>query len=208
MRPRSPWLSQTSPSGWGSTSTPCVATSSCWSTWASSRARPSVAEGADAPASSTSSRPTNRVSKTPTRPWPPPWPTRSRSSAGPTRSTADEAGLLWAQALVEQGRLRPTASVDEAVEQVTVLFSELGFDATSEPLSDRIYLRACPYAAIREAFPGVCEIHLGLLRGSLAVTESGLSIDGFDVEARPGLCVAHLGSSTTPSASEETKESS
>jgi predicted ArsR family transcriptional regulator len=127
---------------------------------------------------------------------------------GTNQATADEAGLLWAQALVDQGRLRPTPSVDDAVEQVTVLFSELGFDATSEPLSDRIYLRACPYAAIREAFPGVCEIHLGLLRGSLEVTESGLSVDGFDVEVRPGLCVAHLGTSATQPTNEETKESS
>ena len=91
---------------------------------------------------------------------------------------------------------------------MTTLFTELGFDATSEPLADRIYLRACPYSAIREAFPGVCEIHLGLLRGSLAVTESGLSVNGFDVEARPGLCVAHLGNSATQSTHKETKESS
>lgn len=126
---------------------------------------------------------------------------------GTGQRTADEAGLLWAQALAGQGRLRPTKSADEAVEQVSALFSDLGFDATSEPLADRIYMRSCPYAAIREAFPSVCEIHLGLLRGTLAVTDSGLSVDSFDVDARPGLCVAHLESSSVPSHStlEETK---
>jgi predicted ArsR family transcriptional regulator len=126
---------------------------------------------------------------------------------GTDQRTADEAGLLWAQALVEEGRLRPTASSEEAVNQVTTLFSELGFDATTEPLADRIYLRACPYSAIREAFPGVCEIHLGLMRGSLAVTGSGLAVHGFDIDAKPGLCVAHLGpDQTTATMHTETKE--
>lgn len=111
----------------------------------------------------------------------------------PDQRSADEAGLLWAQALVREGRLHPTTSAEEAVDQVTRLFSELGFDASTEPLGDRIYLRACPYAAIRDAFPGVCDIHLGLLRGSLQALGSELSVDRFDIDARPGLCVAHLG---------------
>ena len=127
---------------------------------------------------------------------------------GTDQRTADEAGLLWAQALVEEGRLRPTASAADAVEQVTMLFSDLGFDAATEPLSDRIYLRACPYASIREAFPGVCEIHLGLMRGSLAVTESGLAVHDFDIDARPGLCVAHLGPVTPEAAHAQKKETS
>ena len=126
---------------------------------------------------------------------------------GTDQRTADEAGLLWAEALVEEGRLRPTASSEDAVRQVTTLFSELGFDASTEPLSDRIYLRACPYSAIREAFPGVCEIHLGLMRGSLTVTGSGLAVNGFDIDARPGLCVAHLGpTQSTAAMHTETKE--
>jgi predicted ArsR family transcriptional regulator len=106
--------------------------------------------------------------------------------------TADEAGLLWAQALVREGRLRPTESSQHAVEQVTRLFNDLGFDATTELLGDRIYLRSCPYAAIRDTFPGVCDIHLGLLRGSLAAVGSQLAVERFDVDAGPGLCVAHL----------------
>ncbi len=120
----------------------------------------------------------------------------------PDQRSVDEAGLLWAEALVSEGRLHPTPSAEEAVEQVTQLFSDLGFDATTEPLGDRIYLRACPYAAIRDAFPGVCDIHLGLLRGSLTAVGSQLSVDRFDVDARPGLCVAHL----TGTTDHETKE--
>ena len=111
---------------------------------------------------------------------------------GTDQTTADEAGLLWAKALLAEGRLRPTTSDDDAVRQITTLFTELGFDATNEPLGDRIYLRACPYAAIRDAFPAVCEIHLGLMRGTFAVTSGGLAVKDFEVDARPGLCVAHL----------------
>lgn len=118
--------------------------------------------------------------------------------------TADEAGLLWAQALVTQGRLKPATSREDAVAQVSRLFSELGFEASTEPLGDRLYLQACPYASIRDAFPGVCDIHLGLIRGSLAAMGSDLAVDRFDVDAQPGLCVAHLHHAPSP----ESKETS
>lgn len=122
----------------------------------------------------------------------------------PDQRSADEAGRIWAEALVSEGRLRPTSVTEDAIAQVIQLFSDLGFDAATEPLGDRIYLRACPYAAIRDAFPGVCDIHLGLLRGSLRAVGSELSVDRFDVDARPGLCVAHLARLSVP----ETKDSS
>jgi predicted ArsR family transcriptional regulator len=127
---------------------------------------------------------------------------------GADQQTADEAGLLWAQALVREGRLQPTTSPENAIAQTTALFNELGFEASTEPLGDRIYLKACPYAAIRDAFPGVCEIHVGLMRGSLQVTGSGVAVRRFDIDVRPSLCVAHL--ERTPqddsSTSTETKE--
>jgi predicted ArsR family transcriptional regulator len=126
---------------------------------------------------------------------------------GADQQTADEAGLLWAQALVREGRLRPTTSAEDAIAQTTALFNELGFDASTEPLGDRIYLKACPYAAIRDAFPGVCEIHVGLMRGALQVSGSGVGVRTFDIDVRPGLCVAHLEStpqedSSTPTVKE------
>lgn len=118
--------------------------------------------------------------------------------------SADQAGRLWAEALVREGRLQPTATADDAVAQVAALFSDLGFDASTEPLGDRIYLRACPYAAIRDAFPGICDIHLGLLRGALVAVGADISVGRFDVDARPGLCVAHLSPAHPP----EMKETS
>jgi len=123
---------------------------------------------------------------------------------GSDQTTADQAGHLWAKALLNEGKLTPAASADDAVSQVTALFTQLGFHATTEPLGDRIYLASCPYAAIRDAFPTVCDIHLGLLRGAFGVTSSDVTVDDFDVDARPGLCVAHL----SRSASAEAKETS
>jgi predicted ArsR family transcriptional regulator len=111
---------------------------------------------------------------------------------GSDQTTADEAGRLWATALLAEGRLQPMESDDGAIQQTTALFTELGFDAVTEPLGDRIYLRACPYAAIRDAFPAVCETHLALMRGTLAVTTGRMTVKNFEVDARPGLCVAHL----------------
>ena len=115
------------------------------------------------------------------------------SIVGPAdQSSADEAGARWAQALITEGRLGTTDSPDTALTLVGELFDELGFDTATEPLGDRLYLQSCPYASIRATFPGVCELHLSLLRGALAATESGLEVDRLDVEPRPGLCVAHL----------------
>ena len=111
---------------------------------------------------------------------------------GTDQATADEAGRLWAEALLQEGRLSPTSSPDEALSQVTSLFNELGFAASTEPLGDRVYLTSCPYAVMRDAFPTVCDIHLGLMRGAFSVTSSDIEVDDFDIDARPGLCVARL----------------
>jgi predicted ArsR family transcriptional regulator len=108
------------------------------------------------------------------------------------QSSSDEAGDRWASALVAEGRLTPTDDADAALAEVAELFDELGFDTTTEPLGDRLYLQACPYASIRATFPGVCELHLSLLRGALSATGSGLRVSGLDVEPKPGLCIAHL----------------
>jgi predicted ArsR family transcriptional regulator len=110
--------------------------------------------------------------------------------------TADDAGMLCAKALVDEGRLVPTESAEEAIGQVARLFSDLGFDATTEPLGDRLYLSACPYSAVRDTFPEVCGLHIGLIRGSLAMVGAGVVVDRFDIDARPNLCVAHLSRAT------------
>jgi hypothetical protein len=49
---------------------------------------------------------------------------------------------------------------------------------------------------MRDAFPAVCDIHLGLMRGAFSVTSDAIGVDDFDIDARPGLCVAHLSRST------------
>ena len=115
------------------------------------------------------------------------------SLIGPAdQSSADQAGASWATALVAEGRITSTDNPEQALAVVAQLFDELGFETATEPLGDRLYLQACPYASIRSTFPGVCELHLGLLRGALAATESGIEVTRLDVEPRPGLCIAHL----------------
>ena len=125
------------------------------------------------------------------------------TSGGSGEVTAEEAGQLWAAALLQEGMLAPASSADDAVSQVTTLFAHLGFNATTEPLGDRVYLSSCPYAALRDAFPMVCDIHLGLMRGAFAVMSGDVGVDAFAARARPGLCVAHL-SRTAPAQAKET----
>ncbi len=86
---------------------------------------------------------------------------------GTDQTTADQAGLLWAQALVAEESCNPPRQLRMRWSQVTALFSELGFEATTEPLADRIYLRACPYAAIRDAFPVSARFTWASMRGPL-----------------------------------------
>jgi predicted ArsR family transcriptional regulator len=106
--------------------------------------------------------------------------------------SADAAGAAWAHSLVSQGRLRPAATADAAVRQVAEVFDELGFDPATEPLGDRLYLRACPYAEQVAAFPGICQLHLGLLRAAFAAAGGQVAVPAMAVQARPGLCVAQL----------------
>lgn len=124
------------------------------------------------------------------------------------QSTADQAGASWADDLVAEGQLTAIDDPEQALSVVARLFDELGFSTATEPLGDRLYLQTCPYASIRSTFPGVCELHLGLLRGALAATESGIEVTRLEVEPRPGLCIAHVTHTTsaqTPgTASEET----
>ena len=105
---------------------------------------------------------------------------------------AEQAGLAWAEQLVQTPQSEPT--VADAARQMNELFAEIGFDPELTSVSGgwQIALRACPFRAVARAQPEVvCSVHAGLLRGSL---------DRFGVSTtsrlmpfvQPELCLAQL----------------
>ncbi len=109
-----------------------------------------------------------------------------------SQEAADAAGRYWATAMARDGRLSPVGAADEAIATVGAVFEELGFEVAAEPLGDRLYLSNCPYLDQVKVYRGVCDVHLGLLRGAFAETGDRVRVTDVTVEARPGLCVAHL----------------
>jgi predicted ArsR family transcriptional regulator len=84
---------------------------------------------------------------------------------------------------------------------VVDLLERLGFAPSTEPLGDRIYLHACPFAELARRTPTVvCGVHLGLLRGAVDRLGAPVAVTGVDPFVRENLCLVHLGPSTAAAA--------
>lgn len=86
-------------------------------------------------------------------------------------------GLEWGRFLAP--RSQPFAVVDEAetASRLVALLDELGFASELAPGPDgqgRLLLHHCPFAQVARQHPGVpCQLHAGLVNGSLAEMRSG-----------------------------------
>ena len=114
------------------------------------------------------------------------------------RSTrAEEAGDSWAAQLT---RSHPRAngtgtSIDAAVEHLTGVFADMGFDPEPASVGARrhIRLRACPFRAVAREHPDVvCAIHQGLLRGILARIGAPPVTTELLPFVEPELCIAQV----------------
>ena len=81
---------------------------------------------------------------------------------------------------------------DGAVEATAAALSHLGFAAEVNPPGDSISLTRCPYAALVEKNPVICNIHGVLVAKLLEQTEQEVSMESLDVWAGQRLCVVHL----------------
>lgn len=106
---------------------------------------------------------------------------------------AVEAGRRWADSVDGRdwppGPVAPAAALDHLVD----LLGRLGFAPRTEPLGDRVYLHACPFADLARRHPGVvCGVHLGLLRGLTSRLGSALRVTAVDPFVREDLCLVRL----------------
>ncbi|MDQ5975501.1 MAG: hypothetical protein QG661_2710 [Actinomycetota bacterium] len=102
---------------------------------------------------------------------------------------ADEAAERWSQALPD---LPVAESPDEAVSETTDALNRLGFHATASPVGDAISVTQCPYAALVDDNPVICDIHTALVVRLLDQTGQPVTLDSMDIWAREGMCVARL----------------
>lgn len=108
---------------------------------------------------------------------------------------AEEAGREWGAYLAEQPPPYHRPDLDEAVEKLTAVLSELGFapQAASDGRGLRVRLHQCPFQEVARRHQDiVCALHLGLMRGALARMRAPLTAKRLEPFAGPNLCVAHL----------------
>lgn len=82
----------------------------------------------------------------------------------------------------------PAASIEMAVEGLEVL----GFETTTDPLGDRLYLSACPFADLARQDRAICRLHHEMLHGFFDELGSGVTVRRLDIFIKDDLCVAHL----------------
>ncbi|MCM2578389.1 helix-turn-helix transcriptional regulator [Streptomyces meridianus] len=110
---------------------------------------------------------------------------------------AARAGRAWGRHLMDSPPPFRHLTDGAAIARLTALLDDLGFapqsvgDDAERP--DAIRLRHCPFLELAEDYgPLVCQVHLGLMQGSL--TELGTTITAARLEpfAEPDACLARL----------------
>jgi predicted ArsR family transcriptional regulator len=111
--------------------------------------------------------------------------------------TAVEAGRAWGRHLMPPAPPFHTVTEREAIDRLTELLADLGFDPQTGgnpgEAPDRIRLRHCPFLELAEEYGQiVCPLHLGLMKGALA--QLGAPVDATRLQpfAEPDVCLAHL----------------
>ena len=108
------------------------------------------------------------------------------------------AGRRWATTFEQIDWSERPHDQSEATGLIVELLTHAGFAPSVEPLGDRIYLHACPFAELARRSPSVvCGVHLGLLRGAIDRLRTPLLVEDVKPFVRPDLCLIEL--RTTPS---------
>lgn len=111
-------------------------------------------------------------------------------------ATARAAGLAWARRTEAQpSSAEAPATAAEAIEHLVDMLDDLGF-APEHRVSEgrhQLGLRHCPFLELAENRTSViCQVHLGLMRGTVENLGAPLSVDSLEPFAEPDLCLAHL----------------
>lgn len=117
---------------------------------------------------------------------------------------AVEAARRWLASVPQAGLVD---DADGAVAAAVESLQAVGFDARSDAIGDTIVVTECPYASLISEHPMICTVHAELVSGVLARTGQDVTLAGFDVWVRPGVCRARLTRpDTTPAFVAESSE--
>jgi predicted ArsR family transcriptional regulator len=109
-------------------------------------------------------------------------------------------GRRWGPSLVAD-RPAVASTRTATLARLSELLDDLGF--APEPIAGRhskqIRLRHCPFLdVVDEHADVVCALHLGLMQGVLAATNSPVTVDRLDRFVEPDLCVGRVAASPRP----------
>jgi len=102
---------------------------------------------------------------------------------------AVEAARRWLASAPDVG---PAEDADAAVAAAVDSLRTVGFEAQTDAIGDSIVVTQCPYASLISEHPMICTVHAELVAGVLRRTGQDVTLDGFDVWVRPGVCRARL----------------
>ncbi|MFD4409144.1 helix-turn-helix transcriptional regulator [Streptomyces sp. NPDC058476] len=120
------------------------------------------------------------------------------ASKGPDAEAAVvETGRAWGQHLIEPADPFHQVSAREAVDRLTELLADRGFDPAPDgdpgEAPDSIRLRHCPFLELAEEYGNiVCPLHLGMMQGALAKLDAPVTATRLEPFVQPDVCVAHL----------------
>lgn len=105
----------------------------------------------------------------------------------------DEVATQTARRWLETAPPVQTAGdLDEAVAAAVDSLRAVGFDARTDEIGDTIVVSDCPYSSLIAEHPMICTVHARLVSSALERTGQPVTLDGFDVWIRPGICRARL----------------
>ncbi len=110
--------------------------------------------------------------------------------AGDTPGVA--AGRRLARAQKERSGTSDDVTPDQSVAMAIEGLDVLGFETTTDPLGDRLYLSVCPFLEMAKADRAICRLHQEMLDGFFSELGSGVSVRRLDIFVKGDLCVAHL----------------
>ena len=108
---------------------------------------------------------------------------------GDEDTVAVEAARRWLASVPQAGEVE---DADGAVAAAVESLRAVGFDAQTDAVGDTIVVSQCPYASLISEHPMICTVHAELVSGVLRRTGQDVTLEGFDVWVRPGVCRARL----------------
>jgi predicted ArsR family transcriptional regulator len=95
----------------------------------------------------------------------------------------------------QRDKVSPDSSEVSAEDSITMAvegLEVLGFETTTDPLGDRLYLSTCPFADLAREDRAICRLHHEMLNGFFRELDSGVTVRRLDIFVKDDLCVAHL----------------